>query len=191
MSEPKIIFDFDPFKLPPEYLRAIGLVSVAWAQTEEAHEQLIGAILGLNVLYAAAVTTHMTGPLRDHVLRSAAEIRIDDLDVLDELDVLLDRFKEAVEKRNPIAHQSWCTHPATGQVYRLYQTARGSIDTGLVAVSVKELLEDAVFIHQIAMDIVSFQTNHGFAPIFPPTRIERAHKTKAARKARRKKLGKH
>lgn len=120
---PEIIYDFDPRNLPPEYLAAIGLVTTTWSQTDHTVEMLIAALLGIDAEYGLAVTTHMAQPLRDSVARAAAEIRIDDLDALDELDQLLDRVKEAADRRNGIAHQTWCRHPVTGDVYRVWDTS--------------------------------------------------------------------
>jgi hypothetical protein len=77
-------YDFDPRNLPQEMLAAIGLVTACSAQTEYIVEQGIAGCLGVDFEFGAAVTTHMAAPLRDHVLRAVAEIKIDDLDDLDD-----------------------------------------------------------------------------------------------------------
>jgi hypothetical protein len=91
--------DYDPRVIPPDYLKAIGLVAACSAQTESVIEMAIIGCLGITSDYGLAVTTHMSAPLRDDVLRAAAELRIDSLDALDELDRLLDTIKAIVPRK--------------------------------------------------------------------------------------------
>jgi len=85
-------FDFNPYSLPADFVRAIGLVTAATGQTENTIEQLIAGLLGVpDFQYGMVVTLHMSMPQRFNVIRSAAEIRLDDLDQLDALDDLLAR----------------------------------------------------------------------------------------------------
>ena len=100
-------YDFDPRNLPQDLLAAMGLMTTCAAYTESCVDEAIAGCLGVDYEYGQAVTTHMTIPLRFNVLKSAAEIRIDDLDALDELDVLLDRLDEAFNKRNAVVHHIW------------------------------------------------------------------------------------
>lgn len=72
-------YDFDPRNLPKELLAAIGLATASASQTESLVEMAIDGCASLAVEFTAPTTTHMAAPLRDSVLRSAAEIRIDDL----------------------------------------------------------------------------------------------------------------
>jgi len=58
----------------------------------------------------------------------------------------------------------------------------------LIPVSVEQIKADALFINEVALDIVRFQLLSGLEPIFPPSAAPRAHKTKAARKKRRKRM---
>ena len=131
---PSIVYDYDPRNLPQDILAAIGLVTACSAQTENMVEMGIGGCLGIEVDYNVAVTTHMNAPLRDNVLRAAAEIRIDDLDALDELDHLLDEINKAFVKRNAYVHHQWCRHPETGEVFTTRIEARGSVDAELGSV---------------------------------------------------------
>jgi hypothetical protein len=182
-----IIYDFDPRNLPPDYLAAIGLVTAAYAQTENTVEAFIGACLGIDAEYQIAVTTHMPGPLRDHVARAVAEIHIDNLDHLDALDFILDRIVKAAAKRNAIAHHTWAQHPVTGAVFTVKHTARGSVLVESVPQTVEQIRLDAAFIYDAGMALIKFMIALGLEPTLPGLR-PRGHKTKAARKARRKKL---
>src|SRR3954464_10947754 len=69
--------NFDPFNLPMKMLAAIGLITSCSSQTEHIIEEAIAGLLGVDVEYGFAVTTHMTAPHRDNVLRAVAEIRLD------------------------------------------------------------------------------------------------------------------
>jgi hypothetical protein len=69
-------YDFDPRNLPRDLLAAIGLMTSSAAQNEHCVEAAIAGCLGVDVEYGSAVTTHMTAPLRNSVLRSVAEIRM-------------------------------------------------------------------------------------------------------------------
>ena len=148
----------------------------------------IGGCLGIDVEYNAAVTTHMSAPMRDNVLRAAAEIRIDNVDALDMLDKILDGVNDAFRRRNAYVHHSWCLDPETGQVFTVKQEARGSVDSELIPVTVNKIKEDAIFIYGAGMSLMRFITRHKLFPTFPAQLRPRGHKTKAARKKRRKNL---
>lgn len=111
--------DFDPRNLPSNILEAVGLVAMCSAQTEHIVEQGIGGCLGIDIEYTAAVSTHMATPMRDQILRAAAEIHINNLDDLDELDRLLDEIKQAISKRNEYVHNSICHDLDTGEFFTL------------------------------------------------------------------------
>ncbi len=179
------IYEYDPRKLPPAYLKAIGAVTAAFAQTESLAQALLAGCLGLDAEYGMAVTTHMTAPLRDGVLRAVAEIRFEVAD-LDELDDILDRFQVAVDKRNAIAHRGWCQDESTGQVFTIKTSARGSVQTSLIEMSVDQVESDAALIYEVGMDFMRFMVLRDLYPRLPPPR-PRGHKSKAARKAARKK----
>jgi hypothetical protein len=179
------IFDFDPRNLPQDLLAAIGLATASAAQTESFIQEAIGGCLEIDVEYAAAVTTHMNAPLRDSVLRSVAEIRIDDLDDLDELDRLLDQINVAFSKRNGLAHHTWCRDPDDGRVFTVKQTSRTRLEMDLIEMTVNHVKSDALFIYNAGVDLQKFLSTRGLLPTFPPER-PRGHKSKAARAARRK-----
>jgi hypothetical protein len=183
---PSIVYDYDPRNLPQEVLGAIGLLVACSAQTEHVVELGIGGFLQIEVDYAVAVTTHMNAPLRDNVLRAAAEIRMDDLDDLDELDDLLDAVKIAFDKRNMYVHHTWCKHPKTGEVFLNRTSARGSVNSELIPLTVDQIKTDALFIYDAGMNLMRFLSTRNMLAPFPTSRGSRAHKTKAARKKRRK-----
>jgi hypothetical protein len=187
MPEPKIIYDFDPRNLPQEYLTAIGIAVASSAQTESVIELAIAGCLGVDQEYGAAITTHMAAPLRFSVLRSVAEIKIDDLDALDELDDLLAEAETAGVKRNGIAHHSWCHNPKTGEVFTVKEVARTSYSMDLIPMPIDKVKADAEFIYQIGMKLMLFIQNNGIMPANTPLR-NRFHKTKPERKKRREAL---
>jgi hypothetical protein len=184
MSKTNKEYDFDPRNLPEKLRAAIGLMTTAAAQTEGAVEWAIAGCLGIDTEYGAAVTTHMAMPLRFSALRSAAEIRIDDLDALDELDNLIEELEEAFNKRNAIVHHTWCRDPTNGDVFTVKATARTSVVLDLVPMSIDGVKSDALFMYHAGMKVMSFLMRHRLVPAPTPLR-PRGHKNKAARKKRR------
>jgi hypothetical protein len=183
------VLDFGPDSLPPGILQAIGLVVAASAQTEHTVEMAIGSFLNIDVEYASALTTHMAAPLRDQVARAIAEIRIDDLDALDQLDVVLDGINTAFAKRNAIVHNTWCIGP-DGRVFTVKTTARGRVESDLIEMTIDQVKADADLIREAGLALISFMIDYDFEATFPSGPRFRAHKSKAARKKRREaKLG--
>jgi len=178
-------YDFDPRNLPQDLLAAIGLMTASAAQTEGCIEAAIAGCLGVDFEYGKGLTTHMTAPLRDSVLRSVAEIRIDDLDALDRLDELLDAINEAYSKRNAVVHHAWCRDPDTDAVFTHKETSRARYESDLIPMSVDQVKSDALFVYQAGMDLYSFLLARDLLPTFPPEGRFRGHKSKAARKKRR------
>lgn len=185
---PQVVHDFDPHNLPPDLLSAIGLAVASFAQTEGVIEAAIAGCLGLDFEYGAAVTTHMAAPLRFSVLRSVAEIRIDDLDTLDELDDLIDDLDTACQKRNDLLHNQWARHGVTGETFTVKETARARYEMTLIPTSVDSVKRDAQFIYEAGMKFMTFLMDKNLLPPPPPHR-PRSHKSKAARKKRRNKKG--
>jgi len=183
------LYDFDPRNLPSELHAAIGLAITNFAQTEEFVQEAIAGCLGVDFEYGKAVTIHMAMPLRFSVLRSVAEIRIDDLDVLDELDHHIEQIEECVRRRNIIAHRQWCRHPETGQLFTLKEGARARLEIDLLPMKIEKVLEDADFIYDAGMAFFQFIGMLGLMPIIPDEARPRAHKSKEERK-KRKKTGK-
>jgi hypothetical protein len=183
--EPVKVYDFDPRNLPQDLLAAIGLMTASAAQTEDCIESAIAGCLGVDVEYGKAVTTHMAAPLRDSVLRSVAEIHINDLDALDELDVLLDTVNEAYAKRNAVVHHAWCRDPDTGAIFTHKETSRARFESELIPMSVDQVKSDALFIYDAGMALYTFLIIRKLIPPHPPSNRFRGHKSKTARKKRR------
>ncbi len=177
--------DFDPRKLPEEHLKAIGLACAAYAQTEDHVQLAIAGCLGIDNEYGWAITTHMSAPLRESVLKSVAEIRIDDLDDLDTLDDLLKIVGEAAKKRNAIAHHMWCTDEETSEVFTVRTTARVRVEADLIPMPIETIKADADFIYTAGIELLRFLLAKGLVPTLPPNDRARGHKSTAARKKRR------
>jgi hypothetical protein len=186
MTEPSVIYDFDPHNLPPELLRAIGLVTAAAAQTESIVQQFIGALLGIDEVEVIALTAHMSAPLKDHVARALIELNAVSADVVDLVDELLDDIEEAAEKRNVVVHNALARHPDTGEVFSVREKARGSLQVSLQPVSVKEVEKDAAAIYEVGMNLMRFMLAYGLKPA-DRTRPIRAplDRRKKARQARK------
>jgi hypothetical protein len=163
-------YDFDPRNLPQDLLAAIGLMTTSAAQTESCIEAAIAGCLGVDSEYGKATTTHMTARLRDGVLRSIAEIKINDLDALDELDVLLDAVNDAYGKRNAVVHHAWCRDPDNGAVFTVKETSRARLETDLLPMSIDHVKSDALFVYQAGMNLYTFLIMRGLLPPHPPAR---------------------
>jgi hypothetical protein len=186
------LFDRDPRNLPQDLLASIGLMAASAATTESIIEFAIAGCLGLSAEYGLALTPHMNIPLRLDVLKSAAEIRIDDLDALDELDELLGRIKEAFGKRNDVVHHSWLRNSHTGEVGRVKKKARGKIEANLIRTSANEVRRDALLVHQVGVELSIFMNRHNLWPReadvppspLAPKRAARKKRQEARRKPR-------
>ena len=178
-------YDYDPHNLPREILAAIGLVATCASQTEGIIEMAIGGCLGVTVEYAAAVTSHMNAPMRDQTLRAAAEIKLDDLDALDELDRIMDSVNASFARRNLYLHNMIGADPS-GKIFATSITARGSVDVDIVPLTADSIRKDATAIYVAGMELMSFMRKHKILPKFPSAHRPRDHKTRAARKKRRK-----
>ncbi len=180
------VYDFNPKNLPPELLQAIGLAVASFAQTEQFIQEAIAGCLGVDAEYGKAITTHMPMPLRMSVLRSVAEIRIDDLDVLDELDHHLEQLNKAIEMRNALAHNQWSTNPSTGEIFTVKEQARSRLTTDLIPMSIDSAKIDAAFVYRTGIAFYQFLGLRNLLPEIPPVHRPRGHKSQAARKKRRK-----
>jgi hypothetical protein len=175
-------YDFDPRNLPQDLRAAIGLMTTSAAQTESVVEMAIACCLDIGFEYGKAVTTHMAMPLRFSSLRAAAELRIDDLNALDELDDILDVVEKAFDKRNAVVHHTWCRDPHTGEVFTVKDTARTSVRTDLIPMMVDQVESDALFVYQAGMMLMAFLAKHGLKLKFPPAPRPRAHKQQVCAK---------
>lgn len=186
MTKDASTYDFNPFNLPERLHKAIGLVITSCVQTEEILKDAIGGCAGLDFEYAGAMTTHMNMPLRFDVLRSVAEIRMEDLDDLDQLDTLLDSIKAAFEKRNKIIHNRWARDPENDELFFITETSRSSYKMEAIPITVAQVEADALAIYEAGMRLMEFLSKRKLLPSLPPAIRPRRHKDKAERKKRRK-----
>lgn len=186
VDQPAIVYDFDPRNAPPEFLRAIGLVAAASAQTEHILQDLIGALLNIDNVQSVALAAHMSFPLKESVIRTLAELEAPDIPEVDAIDELLDAVKAALDKRNIIVHNALAMHPTNGEVYSYREKARGSLQAELKIITVEEIEKDATAIYEVGMDIMRFMMSRGIGARTrtTPTR-EPIKRGKGAREARR------
>lgn len=188
--KPMLIYDYNPYSLPADYLQAIGLVVAASAQTESILQDFIGVLLGIDNIETLALTTHMAAPLKDHVIRALIELNASKASIVDEVDDLLDRVGDAMAKRNTIVHNSFAIHPDTGAIESHRLKARGSLQLDLVPVTVEELQEHAALIYEAGLDLIAFMTKCGLAPNNRTRPIhEPLNRGKKARAERRQQFG--
>jgi hypothetical protein len=185
MAGPAIIYDYAPFNLPPEILRAIGLVVASASHSEHILNMAVGGALGLEQHYAIALTVHMPISLKVSALKSAAEFRLES-DDLDQLDLLLVDLDKAFGIRNKYAHHTFAVHPETGAVYRQAESARIRLEIELVLLTVNQIESDAAFVYKAGIALMEFLILKRLLPAFVPTPINRDHKSPAARKQRRR-----
>lgn len=155
-TAPEVIYDFDPRNLPPDLLRAIGLMAAASAHTESVLQHFIGGLLGIDALEALALTTHMSAPLKDSVARALIELNGISAETIDQVDDLLDAIKDATAARNVVVHNSFARHPETGEVFSYRESARGSLQISLQPVRVEQIEKDAALIYEAGMDLMRF-----------------------------------
>ena len=172
--------DFEPTNLAPDVLHAIGLITACSAHTEAVINDAIAGCLGIDVEYGAAVSTHMSAPMRDDVLRAVAEIRMDNLDDLDRLDELLDEVRQAFRLRNGYVHGSLCRDKTTNEHFSSQYTARGSVDVDLVPLSIEKIRSDANRIYEAGIELFDFLNRRGLLGVVLDAPRPRGHKTKAA-----------
>jgi hypothetical protein len=158
------IYDFNPNNLPPEYLRAIGLVTSVSSQTESILKDFIGALLRIDNIQTLALCTHMNIPLKNDIIRTLAELEAPTVNEIDKIDDLLDAVKDALEKRNVIVHNAFMIHPDTKEIFSHRLKARGSFQLELKPVSAKEIEEDAALIYKAGMDIMNFMISRKLSP---------------------------
>lgn len=186
MTDSPVVYDFDPRNLPPDLLRAIGLMAAASAQAEAAMQHLIGSLLRLDLLESLAVTAHMSAPLKDQVARTLIELSDAPTDVVDQLDDLLDALEAATRKRNVVVHNSCARHPVTGEVFSYRESARGSLQVSLQPVRIEEIEQDATQIFDAGLAIIEFMVAHGLGPTHPEgARRAPFNRKKEAREKRR------
>ncbi|HSQ95519.1 MAG TPA: hypothetical protein VLM18_05395 [Croceibacterium sp.] len=183
------VLDFDPRNLPQEHLAAIGLMSAAASHTDSIVEMAIAGMLGIDGEQGWAVTAHMSAPLRTSVLKSAAEIVIDDGNALDVLDDIMNDIKTAAEARNDMIHGSWAFRQSDKAVLLIQQSARTHVEATLIPVTVNEIKRKALTLYEAGLSLMEFIIEAKKVPPLPRER-NRGDNAPKARKARRKNNGK-
>lgn len=183
-GEPK--YDFNPYKLPNEYLRAVGLVIACASQTESILQNFIGAVLKIDLIETRALTAHMSMPLKDDIARALAELSAPTASELDAIDDILDGVWDAMQKRNTLAHNAIIRRVETGEILSWREQARGSFSGKLTPIQSEEIERDAEVIYQAGMALQGFMIERNLHPLdrdtLPRVPIKR---TKKAREARR------
>ena len=155
-KHPEVIYDFDPHNLPPEMLRAIGLIVMASAQTESIVGHFISSMLGADAAESIALTAHMSNPLKEQVARALIELLAADAETVDAVDDLLDNIQAAYEKRNTIVHNRAVRHPDTNEIFSLRESARGSTRMKLTPITVQEIEEAAASLYEAGIALERF-----------------------------------
>ncbi|WP_349363062.1 MAG: hypothetical protein ABL307_12550 [Roseitalea porphyridii] len=186
MNEPFRSFDFDPRKLPKPYLEAIGLACACYAQTEDNVQMAISGILGVDGETGWALSTHMTAPLRESVLKSLTDIKFDNLDDIEEFDRLMADVSEAATRRNRLAHNLWAVDEETGDVYQVSTQARKRVAVDVKPISLKAIRADAAFIYDAGIELLRFLMAKNLLPALPSAERPRFDKRKAIKNKRRK-----
>jgi hypothetical protein len=177
--------DFDPRNLPKDYLEAIGLACACYAQTEDNVQVAIAGLLAVDIEVGWAITTHMTAPLRESVLKSLTDIKFDDLSDIEEFDRLMGDVHEAANKRNRIAHNLWCTDEQTREIFQVRYDARTRVTAEVIPVSLETIRSDAEFIYLAGIEFLRFLIAKGLLPALPSRDRARFDKRKAIKQKRR------
>lgn len=188
MTQPSVVYDFDPRNIPEEISKAVGLLVVASAHTEMIVQTFIGAVLQIDEIETLALTSQMSGQLRDQVARALIELNATNVEVVDEIDGLLDAIKDADAARNRVAHCPLARHPDTNDVYFWKESARGTLRLALEPVDAKQLMTQAEALYQAGLALMRFMVLFQLHP-GPRTRPfrEALNRSPTARKARRMK----
>jgi predicted RNA-binding protein (virulence factor B family) len=159
---------------------------MASAQTESVIGDFIGALLGVDAVETLALTTHMAGPLKDHVVRALTELNAVSVEIVDQIDDLMDAINEAMNRRNVIVHNALIMHPGTGEILSHRLKARGSLQLELRPVSVEEIKQDASLIYEVGMALMGFMMAYGLGPRerkhAPRQPLDRSKKARAKRR---------
>jgi hypothetical protein len=116
-------YDFNPFNLPDELHVAIGLFITCAGQTETFINEAIAGCLGVDMEMGGTVTANLSVKYRMSILKAAAEVRITNLDLLAELDLLILEIEKAFEARNAVAHGRWAREPKSGALGTVVEKA--------------------------------------------------------------------
>jgi hypothetical protein len=166
MSEPRVP-DLTLSELPPEYLNAIGLVTVRYAAAEMMLTQALHALAKLGTETGHAFTAHMVTPLRLDALLILAKLRLhNNPALLFEAEQIVGDFRSAATSRGDIVHSAWSYERTTNSVHKATISARGVLKASLDEYSVERitavvdevtaLLNRITIFHLVALPPVPF-----------------------------------
>jgi hypothetical protein len=134
-----IIYDFNPDSIPEEYLKAIGRIMLCAAQAEDSVRTAIGVFLKIDNIETLALTTQLSTPLKDKIIRAVAELNSASASMVDDLDDILDKINTGMEQRNAVAHRSLCKNPENNDILIWKERVSGSITLELKLITVEDL----------------------------------------------------
>ena len=177
--------DFTPANIPPEYLKAIGELVVASAFLDAQIQAAIHGLARMDTEYGTALTIHMTGPNRLSALESVAEITLEDMNKLLELEDLIEEARVSSSRRAGYVHASWCRNPDTNEVYAVREAARTGLEIKISKPRVTDIVREARTTSELGLRVFLFVHEVGMLPAIPSPR-PRGHKVKRKRKEARK-----
>lgn len=184
-----IIYDFDPNNIPDDYLRAVGRIIQCAAHAEDSVRTAIGVFLKIDNIETLALTTQMSNPLMDQILRAVAELNAANARMVDDLDDILDTISAGLVQRNAAAHKSLCRNPQNGEVLMWREKVKGSVELELKPITVDDLNGVADLLLEASNELTQFVTNCGGPRFREGALREPLKRTKAARKERRAEHG--
>ena len=184
-----IIYDFHPDNIPEAYLKAIGRIMLCAAQAEDCVRTAIGVFLKIDNIETLALTTQLSTPLKDKIIRAVAELNSASASMVDDLDDILDKINTGMERRNAVAHRSLCKHPETNEILIWKEKVSGSIDLELKPITVEELNEIAENLLEASHELTLFLRKVGGPRFREGLLREPLKRTKVARAERRAQHG--
>lgn len=163
MTEAYPTYDFSPQSLPPELLQNIGFVAMAAAQLDANLQDLIAGLLDADIIEAKALALHMAAPLKDQVIRSLIGLNAASAEAIDEADELMDRVKDALDRRNVIVHNSIVVHP-DGSFWSVREKSRGDVVAELQPILIQSIEEDAALIYRVSIEVIKFMQAYDISP---------------------------
>ena len=150
----------------------------------------MGALLTADNVETIALGVNMSAPMKDDIMQAVTELNAPSASQLDRIDDLLDAILEAMVGRNSIAHCAFGKHPETGEIFRLKEKARGSLQVDFQPVTVDELKDTAKKIYDSGIALHQFMVSRHLGPIMRAgSRREPINRGKKARAERREAHG--
>ena len=142
----------------PDHLRAIGQITANFAMLELTVRFSVWSLIGLDQRLGQLITADLSFRKLLDLLSNLYRYRVDDPQVIEELDGLIAEAAQAEEKRNLITHSFWAagdTHETTTRVKMTVKRYRG-LKQQSQQMSVQDLDDIADFIAESANHIAQF-----------------------------------